>query len=162
MTVGGCCSTSFTAQAARIGTIPSLRRIPLPRTTIRGWNPVSDACRSAPTTFSRLVVSVATDMVDCCENSQRATHARDEENESEAHRAANQLQTLGQPGTAQNERGKVLVAHTGFEPVISALRGRCPWPLDECATFSSLAGDRGFEPLLTDPESVVLPLDESP
>jgi hypothetical protein len=25
-----------------------------------------------------------------------------------------------------------------------------------------LAGDRGFEPLLTDPESVVLPLDESP
>ena len=27
-----------------------------------------------------------------------------------------------------------VVAHTGFEPVISALRGRCPWPLDECAT----------------------------
>ena len=27
-----------------------------------------------------------------------------------------------------------MVAHTGFEPVISALRGRCPWPLDECAT----------------------------
>ena len=26
-----------------------------------------------------------------------------------------------------------LVAHTGFEPVISALRGRCPSPLDECA-----------------------------
>ena len=25
-----------------------------------------------------------------------------------------------------------------------------------------MAGDRGFEPLLTDPESVVLPLDESP
>ena len=25
-----------------------------------------------------------------------------------------------------------------------------------------LAGDRGFEPRLTDPESVVLPLDESP
>jgi hypothetical protein len=25
------------------------------------------------------------------------------------------------------------VAHTGFEPVISALRGRCPRPLDECA-----------------------------
>ena len=55
-----------------------------------------------------------------------------------------------------------MVAHTGFEPVISALRGRCPRPLDECATFTSLAGDRGFEPLLTDPESVVLPLDESP
>ena len=26
-----------------------------------------------------------------------------------------------------------LVAHTGFEPVISSLRGRCPKPLDECA-----------------------------
>ena len=26
-----------------------------------------------------------------------------------------------------------MVAHTGFEPVISALRGRCPRPLDECA-----------------------------
>ena len=29
------------------------------------------------------------------------------------------------------------------------------------ATFF-LAGDRGFEPLPTDPESVVLPLDQSP
>ena len=27
------------------------------------------------------------------------------------------------------------VAHTGFEPVISALRGRCPSPLDECANY---------------------------
>ena len=27
-----------------------------------------------------------------------------------------------------------MVARTGFEPVISALRGRCPWPLDERAT----------------------------
>ena len=27
-----------------------------------------------------------------------------------------------------------LVAHGGFEPPISALRGRCPGPLDECAT----------------------------
>ena len=27
-----------------------------------------------------------------------------------------------------------LVPHTGFEPVISALRGRCPRPLDECGT----------------------------
>jgi hypothetical protein len=26
-----------------------------------------------------------------------------------------------------------LVAHRGFEPLISALRGRCPRPLDECA-----------------------------
>jgi site-specific recombinase XerD len=32
-----------------------------------------------------------------------------------------------------------LVAHTGFEPVISSLRGRCPRPLDECArdTYSN-------------------------
>ena len=28
-----------------------------------------------------------------------------------------------------------LVAHTGFEPVISSLRGRCPKPLDECASL---------------------------
>ena len=27
----------------------------------------------------------------------------------------------------------LLVAHTGFEPVVSSLRGRCPRPLDECA-----------------------------
>ena len=26
-----------------------------------------------------------------------------------------------------------LVAHRGFEPLVSALRGRCPRPLDECA-----------------------------
>ncbi len=26
-----------------------------------------------------------------------------------------------------------MVAHTGFEPVISALRGQRPRPLDECA-----------------------------
>ena len=27
------------------------------------------------------------------------------------------------------------IAHTGVEPVISALRGRRPGPLDECAKF---------------------------
>ncbi len=54
-----------------------------------------------------------------------------------------------------------MVAHTGFEPVISSLRGRCPKPLDECAT-KRLAGEEGFEPSLTDPESAVLPLDDSP
>ena len=48
-----------------------------------------------------------------------------------------------------------MVAHGGFEPPISALRGRCPGPLDECA---SLAAGLGFEPKLTDPESAVLPL----
>lgn len=50
-----------------------------------------------------------------------------------------------------------MVAHTGFEPVISALRGRRPKPLDECA--KELAGDPGFEPGLTGPEPAVLPLD---
>jgi site-specific recombinase XerD len=29
-----------------------------------------------------------------------------------------------------------VVAHTGFEPVISSLRGRCPKPLDECAVLT--------------------------
>ena len=29
------------------------------------------------------------------------------------------------------------MAHAGFEPAISALRGRCPGPLDECATHSN-------------------------
>ena len=38
---------------------------------------------------------------------------------------------LDGPGTAYRTK---MVAHTGFEPVIFALRGRCPWPLDECAT----------------------------
>src|SRR5260370_41651249 len=34
-------------------------------------------------------------------------------------------------------RRVILVAHTGVEPVISALRGRRPGPLDECALFSA-------------------------
>src|SRR5438552_2048185 len=33
-----------------------------------------------------------------------------------------------------NRRG--LVPHIGFEPMISALRGRCPGPLDECGPES--------------------------
>ena len=33
-----------------------------------------------------------------------------------------------------------VVPHTGFEPVISALRGRCPRPLDECG--AGLCGER--------------------
>ncbi len=36
------------------------------------------------------------------------------------------------PGQSEN-----LVAHRGFEPLISALRGRCPRPLDECATTTT-------------------------
>ena len=41
------------------------------------------------------------------------------------------------PGGAWPEAlsADVVVAHTGFEPVISALRGRRPRPLDECAMF---------------------------
>lgn len=32
-----------------------------------------------------------------------------------------------------------LVPRTGFEPVVSSLRGRCPGPLDERATAATLA-----------------------
>ncbi len=32
-------------------------------------------------------------------------------------------------------RFRIVVAHAGFEPAISALRGRCPGPLDECAAW---------------------------
>ena len=54
-----------------------------------------------------------------------------------------------------------MAACTGFEPVISALRGRRPKPLDEQA-IGVLAGLEGVEPSLTEPESAVLPLDDSP
>ncbi len=52
---------------------------------------------------------------------------------------SNALKSLSQkefgPGNTWPEAltDKVVVAHTGFEPVISALRGRRPRPLDECA-----------------------------
>ena len=52
-----------------------------------------------------------------------------------------------------------LVARTRFELVISALRGRRPKPLDERAI---MAGMEGVEPPLTEPESAVLPLDDTP
>ena len=58
-----------------------------------------------------------------------------------------------------------MVARTGFEPVISALRGRRPEPLDERAVSlgeQQLAGMEGVEPPLTEPESAVLPLDDIP
>ena len=42
-------------------------------------------------------------------------------------------------------RMAILVPHTGFEPVISALRGRCPGPLDECG--QSGAGDGTARPV---------------
>ena len=68
----------------------------------------------------------------------------------------------------------ILAARTGFEPVTSALRGRCPKPLDERAMLleavsapcslclGMLAGMEGVEPSLTEPESAVLPLDDIP
>jgi hypothetical protein len=43
-----------------------------------------------------------------------------------------------------------LVAHTGFEPVISSLRGRCPNPLDECALFDYVTNRlQSSQPILT-------------
>ena len=36
------------------------------------------------------------------------------------------------PGEPEACHRSGLVPHTGFEPVVSALRGRCPGPLDEC------------------------------
>src|SRR4051794_15508781 len=36
-----------------------------------------------------------------------------------------------------------VVPHTGFEPVISALRGRCPGPLDECGPVGSEGAPAG-------------------
>ena len=46
-----------------------------------------------------------------------------------------------------------LVPHTGFEPVISALRGRCPRPLDECGTDqrSAQSLSTAAEPMQTTP-----------
>ena len=49
-----------------------------------------------------------------------------------------EFQQLRGPQQCSGCREISLVAHTGFEPVISALRGRCPWPLDECATQGRL------------------------
>ena len=40
---------------------------------------------------------------------------------------------------------RVLVAHTGFEPVISALRGRRPKPLDECAVYPRFVNWLGIQ-----------------
>ena len=61
---------------------------------------------------------------------------------------------------------ELMVARTGFEPVISALRGRRPEPLDERAKSEKqtahMAGMEGVEPPLTEPESAVLPLDDIP
>ena len=59
-----------------------------------------------------------------------------------------------------------LVAPTGFEPATSALRGRRPKPLDDGATYfahlEKMAGVEGVEPSHAEPESGVLPLDDTP
>ena len=52
-----------------------------------------------------------------------------------------------------------MVPSTGFEPVIFAVRGRRPKPLDQLG--KKMAAEEGFEPSRTDPESAVLPLDDS-
>ena len=56
--------------------------------------------------------------------------------------------------------------HAGphFVAAWRAIRGWIgrPWLVPGATAIIFLAGDRGFEPRLTEPESVVLPLDESP
>ena len=52
-----------------------------------------------------------------------------------------------------------MVASTGFEPAISALRGRRPEPLDDEA---KMAGVERVELSHTVPETAVLPLDDTP
>ncbi len=59
-------------------------------------------------------------------------------------------------------RLEILVASTGFEPAISALRGRRPKPLDDEAISCLVAGVEGVEPSHTVPETAVLPLDDTP
>ena len=52
--------------------------------------------------------------------------------------------TQGQKKSRRTRRREIgVVAHTGFEPVISALRGRRPGPLDECAMRWRLGSIRG-------------------
>ena len=51
----------------------------------------------------------------------------------------------------------------GIRTPVPGLRTRCPGPLDDGTTKDlNLAGERGFEPRSADPESAVLPLDDSP
>ena len=56
-----------------------------------------------------------------------------------ARTAANHTRARGLGKNLSRELSAV-VARTGFEPVISALRGRCPWPLDERATLGQHGG----------------------
>lgn len=52
-----------------------------------------------------------------------------------------------------------MVPRARFELAIFAVRGRRPEPLDQRGF--QLAAEEGFEPSRTDPESAVLPLDDS-
>ena len=63
-----------------------------------------------------------------------------------------------------NRSASHLVARSRFELLISALRGRRPKPLDERAKLieAHMAGTERVELPLTEPESVVLPLDDVP
>ena len=59
-----------------------------------------------------------------------------------------ELSAEANPCSEVNRRGRtwpktfyllcIMVAHRGFEPLISSLRGTRPWPLDECATREPL------------------------
>lgn len=48
--------------------------------------------------------------------------------------AENNKTTLTKVVSLGRPVGRMMVPHGGFEPPISALRGRCPRPLDECGT----------------------------
>jgi len=50
----------------------------------------------------------------------------------------------------------------GFEPSTLALARRCSTTEPRPQTYEIMAGDLGFEPRMTESESVALPLGESP
>jgi hypothetical protein len=53
-----------------------------------------------------------------------------------------------------------VVPHTGFEPVISALRGRCPRPLDECGPRPGGPGRPEYTRRLRPPQTAAAASDE--
>ena len=89
------------------------------------------------------------------------TFERDGTLDRPAFRRAQQILKDSKKKTEHDARPSLfqLVAPTGFEPAISALRGRRPKPLDDGAM---LAGVEGVEPSHTVPETAVLPLDDTP
>jgi Phage integrase family len=70
----------------------------------------------------------------------------------------------GSPPSRQKPKGPIrtqigpqrarLVPHTGFEPVISALRGRCPRPLDECGVGRRVGTTTTADRIPNDPDPV--------